>query len=196
MNYNPDLFPQTPTAPSEVPPEPEFVVEEVLTEDLYIRFNRIHLKATGMRRMFTIFGAVFIVIGLFGLLTKIFSEADGGDLFPIVWILILGLFLVVFMRFAPKISSRAMLKTAKGLIGRPYALWFYADKMVEYSPRGQKWYPFAELYKVVESDDLLLLYINRAQAHVFEKSYFRKGTPEALTAYLTEVCHVPYKRVR
>ena len=37
-----------PRAPAAAPPEPAFVVESVLTEELYTRFNRVHVKAAGL----------------------------------------------------------------------------------------------------------------------------------------------------
>lgn len=185
----------TPQAPAAAPPEPDFVVESVLTEELYTRFNRVHIKANGIKKRFLIYGVLALALGLLNVLLAVFI-VDRRNLLLGIMMMLLGAFLVVYLPFSPRISSRALLKTAKGMVGRSHSLCFYADRLTEYTSRSQLTTYYEELYKVVESDELVLLYINKIQAHILDKSGFRKGTPEALTAYLRGTWHVPYKRVK
>ncbi len=185
----------TPQAPAAAPPEPAFVVEYVLSEELYVMYNQVNMKANGIKKRFLIYGVLALALGLLNVLLAVFI-VDRRNLLLGIIMMLLGAFLVVYLPFSPRISSRALLKTAKGMVGRSHSLCLYADRLTEYTSRSQLTTYYGELYKVVESDELVLLYINKIQAHILDKSGFRKGTPEALTAYLRGTWHVPYKRVK
>ena len=92
--------------------------------------------------------------------------------------------------------SKEYLKSGRGIENAPFTVCLYGDRLVEYTPRGQTCTPYNTIYRVLETSDLLLIYISKMEAHILDKSGFRKGTPEALTAYLRGTWHVPYKRVK
>ena len=118
--------------------------------------------------------------------------------FPFVMVVFAALLvlLIVLYVFAPKICTKQYLKSARGIENAPFTVCLYGDRLVEYTPRGQTCTPYNTIYRVLETSDLLLIYISKMEAHILDKSGFRKGTPEALTAYLRGTWHVPYKRVK
>ncbi len=186
-----------PRAPAAAPPEPAFVVESVLTEELYTRFNRVHIKAAGL--LYPLL-AICIILGvlsgvsLYAYLAFPNEKAE----FPFVVVVFAALLvlLIVLYVFAPKICTKQYLKSARGIENAPFTVCLYGDRLVEYTPRGQTCTPYNTIYRVLETSDLLLIYISKMEAHILDKSGFRKGTPEALTAYLRGTWHVPYKQVK
>lgn len=43
-------------------------------------------------------------------------------------------------------------------------------RLVEYTPRGQTCTPYNTIYRVLETSDLLLIYISKMEAHILDKS--------------------------
>ena len=99
-----------PRAPAAAPPEPAFVVESVLTEELYTRFNRVHVKAAGL--LYPLL-AICIILGvlsgvsLYAYLAFPNEKAE----FPFVVVVFAALLvlLIVLYVFAPKICTKQYL---------------------------------------------------------------------------------------
>ena len=182
--------------------EPIAEVQSVFTEDLYIEFNKAHLKLLHLNtRLWTLVvvllgGGTFIFV-----LDLLTSRGKGFSYLGTViafWILggFLCLFNVVFNSSIHKLGVKSMLKSSAGQLGLPFTLRFLPAEYIEYTPRGELHTAYSMLYRIVETDRLILLYHNKMQAHILEKGRFTRGTPEELLTYLRSVCPATYKRLR
>ncbi len=96
----------------------------------------------------------------------------------------------------PRQNARSAIRSADDFLGRPYTLRFYEGEYVETDALGEWHTPCASLYKVAETDGLLLLYHSKTRADVLEKRRFLKGALEELTAFLRGTCGLSYKRIQ
>ena len=87
----------------------------------------------------------------------------------------------------PRQNARQVIRSADGFLDQPYVLRFYERAYTETNALGEWRTPYASLYKLVETDGLLLLYHNKTRADILEKAGFTKGAPEELTGYLRDV---------
>ncbi len=177
--------------------EPRIVAEGVLTEDLYGRFARAHLKLTGGGRALWILAGFLFAVGAF-LLALDLCFSDGGSEVRGTALTMMGCSLVMGLAAygVPRQNARSVIGAADGFLDRPYTLWFYEEEYVETNALGEWHTPYASLYKVVETDGLILLYHNKTRADILEKGRFLKGAPDELTTYLRETCGLSYKRLQ
>ncbi len=177
--------------------EPRFAAEGVLTEELYTRFARAHLKLTGGGRAMILLCALLFAAGTF-LLVLDFCFSEGGHEVRGTALTMMGSSLVMgFVAYVlPRQNARSVIRSASGFVDQSYTLRFYEEEYAEENALGEWRTAYAALYKVVETDGLILLYHNKTRADILEKTNFTKGSPESLIAYLRTFPDISYKRLK
>lgn len=166
--------------------EPLFMMETVMTEELYMRFNRVHFKSNKMRWVLLIPSILFIPLGIQFLFVL-------HNLLAGIMMLMFGILFPFLLKISLDNSVKVMKRNSQGIFGLPYTIAFYEGEYVEYSPRGEMHTPYGIMYKIVETEELLFLYQNKMAANIVDKSKMTKGTAEEITAFLRVRCPVPYR---
>lgn len=182
---------------SDVLEEPLFEARSLLTEDLYGRFARAHLKLTGGGRAMLLLCALLFAAGTF-LLVLDLRYSEGRHEVRGTALTMMGCSLVMgFVAYVlPRQNARSVIRSASGFVDQPYTLRFYEEEYAEKNALGEWRTAYASLYKVVETDRLILLYHNKTRADILEKTDFTKGSPEDLITYLRTYPDISYKRLK
>ena len=169
--------------------EPLFEVQSCMTKELFLSFQKLHLH---LRLWNTV---LLYFLGAAGIL--------GGFSMIIVWQfpqiaapLMIASACCLAYPIIPKTALRQAIITNPDRLNMPFTLRFYPAEYIEYSPRGEFRTAYAQLYKIVESDRLILLYQSKWMAQIVDKAAFSKGTPEELVHFLRDGRHIRYKRVK
>ncbi len=177
--------------------EPLFEAEYVMTEAVYIKFNRIHFRSHALFPLSISMGCVLSAFSLLGMVSGYY----GGEGFTPADFLVYGVFfflgvLLILLSFRlPDAMAKSVARTMRGRMGQPQTIRFFPGEYVEYTPRGEEHTSYTLLYRVVETDRMFLLYQSKVQANIVLKACLTRGTPEGLTAFLRGACRAPYKRI-
>lgn len=177
--------------------EPRFAVRRGADRGTVHPVCRAHLKLTGGGRVLLLLSGLLFAVGSF-LLVLDLCYSEGGHEVRGTALTMMGSSLVMgFCGLCPAPTERRqVIRSADGFLDQPYVLRFYERAYTETNALGEWRTPYASLYKLVETDGLLLLYHNKTRADILEKAGFTKGAPEELTGYLRDVCGISYKRIK
>ena len=177
--------------------EPLFEAEYVMSEAVYIKFNRIHFRSHASFPLLISSGCVLSAFSLLGMVSgyydgKVFNLSD----FLVYGVFFfLGVLLILLAFLLPDAMAKSTVRTMRGQIGLPRTIRFFPGEYIEYTPRGEEHTPYTLLYRVVETDRMFLLYQNRIQADIVLKTGFTRGTCDGLSAFLRRACQGSYKRI-
>ncbi len=167
--------------------EPLFEAQGIMNENRYRRFYLLHMQATPTKTVFLAMSVIMIVIALLA--------ASLEMVFSAVIMLLGGICLLLLPKLTAKKYGVQMDLTARYMRNKPFTLRFFEDEIAEFTPVGEKHIRYEDVYRVVESADMLLIYISAAQAYVVFKNELTRGDAAALSAFLRNEKHISYKRV-
>lgn len=165
--------------------EPLFEVQGVMDENRYMRFYRLHISATPTKKLMLILSVVMFVIGFLSLWLELFFSA--------MVMILAGILLLFWPKLTAKKYASQMDLTARYMRNKPFTIRFFEDELAEFTPNGEMHIKYEDIFRVVENEEMLLIYISSAQAFVIFKNELTRGTPAAFTAFLRDVKHIPYR---
>jgi len=167
--------------------EPLFEVQGVMDENRYHRFYELHISSTPTKAFLIVMAVIMFIIALLSLLTEL--------LFNAIVMVIAGVALLFWPRLISKKYASQMNLTARFMRNKPFTLRFFEDEVAEFTPVGEMHIQYEDIYRVVENETMLLIYISAGQAYVIFKNELTHGNPAALTAFLRTEKHIAYKFV-
>lgn len=167
--------------------EPIFEAQGVMDENRYRQFYLLHLQSTPAKTLMTVLAVVMFAISLF----SVFFEMA----FSAVVMLAAGICLLFWPKLTAKKYGAQMDLTARYIRNKPFTLRFFDDEIAEFTPVGEMHVRYEDVFRVVESADMLLIYISAGQAYVLFKNEITRGDAAALSAFLRNDKHISYKSV-
>lgn len=165
--------------------EPIFEVRSVLDVCAYERMHRVMMRLQHMGALYGTFA------GLFFFLSLVLMTLDSWVL--AILLLALGVFLIVLMVTSPKTMAKRAFETNRFAANLPYTVRFFAEDILDFTPKSEERIRYDELYRVVRTADALFLFISDSKAIVLPFAAFTRGTAQGLFQYLCMEKRVPYK---
>lgn len=167
--------------------EPLFEAQGIMNENRYRRFYLLHMRATPINKVMVVMAVIMFVIALVAAWLEMVGSA--------VVMLAAGVCLLFWPKLTAKKYGAQMDLTARYMRNKPFTLRFFEDEIAEFTPVGETHIRYEDVFRIVESGDMLLIYISAAQAHVVFKNELTRGDAVALSAFLHGQKHISYKRV-
>lgn len=148
--------------------------------------------------LFVVFSALFVFIGVSGLL---FPEDESDKIFGIVMIVVGVLFTPLCLLFT-KLLQKNIDKSMSVLSGETIETYrFYQDKLIIMQNKGEEFEAvttakYSYLYRVEETATHYFLKISKLQSHVIDKANLTQGTLEELNAILCANLGAKFKAAR
>lgn len=165
--------------------EPLFETQGIMTEERYRRFYLLHTQTTPLKAIVIIMSVLLFVLAAFSLL----MEMSGS----MIVLVSAGVCLLFWPKLAAKKYASQMDVTARYMRNKPFTLRFFADEIAEFTPIGEQHIRYEDVYRVVENQDTMLIYISASQAFVVFKSEMTRGTAQGLSVFLRCDKHLTYK---
>lgn len=146
----------------------------IYSKDNYLIFNQVHFHKNN-RKIIPFF---YILI----LLMIYFAFFYFNDIFfRIVFILIaLLIFIEVKSNFLPNMQVKQFFKTDKTYDGLINNYTFFEDRFEIDNKTGKGTIYYSNLYEVLETKDMLYLYINKLTAYLVDKNGFKKDQQQVI----------------
>ena len=154
-----------------------------ITPPLFRRATMVTLRL--VRILSTVCGIVFL---LFGLLLLLGSAVSG------LCAMACGVFLLFYPGIVCSLLTRRFANTKSIQLNTSYTVTFTATAMVDESAYGHMTIPYEKIIKVVDTADLILVYIAFNRYVILEKRRITAGDPAAFFEFLCSTHGVSYKK--
>ncbi len=167
--------------------EPLFEAQGIMNENRYRRFYQLHMQSSPIKALIITMAVIMIVIGLIAAVLEM--------VFSAVIMLAAGICILFWPKLTAKKYGAQMDLTARYIRNKPFTLRFFEDEIAEFTPVGEMHIRYEDVYRVIESAEMLLIYISAGQAYVLFKNEMTRGDAASLSAFLCNEKHVSYKMV-
>lgn len=165
--------------------EPLFEVQGIQTDEGFRRFNWATMRDQKTLAVFRAMTALLFVGAVIGLLISEFLS--------VVVCLVFAIFFLIFPKYSIEAAIKDMDKKPGISYRQPYTIRFFEDEMVEFTPYNDGRIPYTMIHRVLETAEDFYIFTAPSQAFIICKADMTKGTPSALTAFLRDMQHIPYK---
>lgn len=170
--------------------EPIYEATGRMTKERYRRFFEIHSRVTKQTTVYAVCAVVCLIVGIF-----LWFPADTFLRVMSFIMLVFAVFFFLYPRIAGEQYASAMEKTGKGQMNLPFTLRFFENELAEFTPKGELHLRYDEIYRVVETRDAIVIYLNGAQAFTLFRTELTRGEAARLISFLRFQKQVAYKFV-
>ena len=160
-----------------------FSFDGCLTPELYRRVNVAILRP--VKTLSITLGVVLLLIGLITLFT---------DAFLGVLSLLVGLLLCFYQRIMLGITVRRFASTNSVSLNASYTVTFTDTAMVDQTAYSYAAYPYDKIDRVVDTAEIIIVFVGFNQFIALEKSRITAGDPAAFFTFLCTTHGVKYQK--
>lgn len=165
--------------------EPIYEATGRMTKERYRRFFDINCRVTKQVPIYSICAVVFLLLSV---PMWYFVHIATACI-----LVVFAVFLFLFPRLAGKQYASMMEKTAKGQIDLPFTIRFFENEWIEFTPKGETHQRYEDIYRVVETQDAVVIYISTAQGYILYRTDFTRGEAAHLLCFLRFQKRVAYQ---
>ncbi|MDD3304104.1 MAG: YcxB family protein [Clostridia bacterium] len=152
-----------------------FKNKTIYTKELYLNFNKFHLRTRNKALSISLYICMGIMIISSLLLIFLKLDISAGVTF-----LILSAVIVLSYIYLPNISVNRILKFDKTFENNENQYKFYENEFEVSNPFGNTKIKYEDLYRVYDTKEVLYIYINTRQAFLISKSGFNEDLENAI----------------
>ena len=167
--------------------EPLFEIQGVQEKEQYLRLNAALSRENKLSLLCYVLAAMMFVL----MILTIWS----GEIFSAVFTCGAGIFLLFMPKMSVKGAIKQLEEKANIFYGNPFTIRFFEDEIIEFTPYSEVHVPYAMVYRVLETEEDIFVFIAPSQAICIRKNEVQRGSAHVLVRFLREYKYIPYKFV-